>query len=764
MDATSVENNLKTEVKVEFASPTKTLTGSPKCRVSYEKSPSRKNKQADLKNATLTKGSNGEESEKGRIVYDREALIQLRSKACQVAEPNIPIELMKTRKGNSPSDFNSPDRKKAGGSPTLRKDNSQIPRDDSISLRPHSGNFSSGCTPNLSPNNGPFVSRFHSQEDQSKSFFDRDYSRNQFRNPPMRMDPQDRGRDRAREGRGREERPPRDFDGERGRDGRDRERPGRDQDRSFRGAGSRANPVENGRRSYGQGYHSWAPDEPSDWSRQKSNEPNNFRRDYNDRHRGMEQEPEWFSEGPITHNDTIELRGFHDDDRQDTGKGEKENRTKKDLNAKIAAGEKLLDLESEVHRAESPKAAERKISLEKILAMDQFSNILSNGLIEHEEPSGSSRFSQLFQRYSEAPSNQELNGVKRSSSLDNIMTSAPNDAKNDMEAGIDVREKAARDIEVALRNLLLNKPEEEQEGAKENIQAFKKLLDQIVVKGGSQTDKTDSPHTSQNVPKPSTEPLSPMSDAFARIARLDPKYQPKPRPEIQAFFSNFIARAMAMDGPPKPATTGLRFPPDLKPEPPRQIPPPSAEAMRQAQACLQQQRFPPPRNPVPGHPGQMKLQQHQRPSFSAFEVLNLLPLEMQSLVLGARIGPEFMKRPDVMQIINALNTGEVILGDIIQQLGALHNPHKPILAGVLKLGLNGVIPIPGLVYAPAGVPHMQPAKFQPHPNVYQPHPPHFHFHPHPHFPMHRAPPPMHIPNQGNPHNGPPHFNGAHHGY
>jgi hypothetical protein len=459
------------------------------------------------------------------------------------------------------------------------------------------------------------------------------------------------------------------------------------------------------------------------------------------------------------------LRGFHDDERQEGHRGEKDN-TKKDLKAMLKPEEKNVIPASSVEENKSSKPEETGYqNLDKMLAMDQISNILTtNGLLEHEEPSGSSRFSQLFQRYSETTRQmQEVNGAKKSPSQENVANSTPDEANHGMESG-DGRTKTARDIEAVLRNILLTKPLEEQEEVKEDVQAFKKLLDQIVIKGGT---PQDSPKTSQNVPKVSTEELSPMSDAIARIANLDPTYHPKPKADIQAFFSNFFAKAKG--GESSQASSAPRSGPSSMQGPPRPMLRP------QNQATDGFRPMGPPhfaQRPNHGGPEQMKFQQ-PRPSFTAFEVLNLLPIDMQSLVLGAKLGPEFMKRADVMHIINALNVGEVVLSDIIQQLGHPHNPNnKPILAGVLKLGLNGIIPIPGLVCGPLGLPpHMQNMKLPHPPNTFQqyPHQHHPHFAPHPQFVMHHpthgghGPPPMQVPNQGNPHyNYGNHFNGGGH--
>jgi len=756
MDTTRLENNDMRGGRMDPKSPTKAVARSPRSDVSNEKSSFRRPVKSSDLNVTITKVANGEESG-NRIVYEREALLKIRVNSRPLPDLQIPPDLMRTRKLNSPAEFYSVDRKKNGGTPTpsSRKENSESPREDVISLRPHSGNFSSGCTPNLSPNNGPLLSRFHTQEDQTKSFFDRDYSRpSNLRYPPMRIDPQDRSREKLR---GREERPARDFDNERNRDGgRDRERFGRDQDRNFRGTGNRAPPAENGRRSYGQGYQSWGSDEPGDWNRRKSNDQGHYRREYQ-----QEQEPEWFSEGPVTYNDTIELRGFHDDDRQEGSKTGKDN-----MNKDLKVNHKKVEgpgKAPEPREKNSPKPEGTDISLDNILALDQISNILTtNGLLEHEEPSGSSRFSQLFQRYSETSrQGQEINGPKRSSSQDNVTSSTPdipNQEKGIESGGIlyDAKTKTARDIEVALRNILIPKPvevEQEQEVNKD-AQAFKKLLDQIVVKGESHLE---SPKRTQNVPKPSTdEELSPMSDAFARIAKLD--HQPKPNPDLQAIFASLLTKGRVPDSVSIATQPGTRRMPQNAQIPPRQMLPPQNPATEGFRPIPIGSHF------APRNPG---VQQQQRPSFTPFEVLNLLPLEMQTLVLGAKLGPEFMKRPDVMQIINALNTGEVILVDIIQQLGAPHNPHKPVLAGVLKLGLNGVIPIPGLVYVPVGLPpHLQNVKLPPPPNAYQ-HLHHPQYPPHPQFVMHHpnhGPPQMHLPNQGNPHHAQPHFNGGHHGF
>lgn len=167
------------------------------------------------------------------------------------------------------------------------------------------------------------------------------------------------------------------------------------------------------------------------------------------------------------------------------------------------------------------------------------------------------------------------------------------------------------------------------------------------------------------MPNVSSADLSPMSDAFARMSRLNnpTAAQMKPKEDIQALFSNFFARASVMEsgqGSSQAASPDNRRPvtavPYMQiPQRPMRPPNPSMEGFRSGPPHGAMPRFGPPRTPVHGPPESMKFQQHQRPPFTAYEVLNLLPLEMQSLVLGTKVGPEFMKRQDVMQIINGNN-------------------------------------------------------------------------------------------------------------
>jgi len=84
------------------------------------------------------------------------------------------------------------------------------------------------------------------------------------------------------------------------------------------------------RQNYGENYERRNYNDNRDHDRRNFHENNYDRRSYtenrrnhHDRYRnsrGEEQEPEWFSEGPMTYNDTIELTGFHDDHRQEKNK------------------------------------------------------------------------------------------------------------------------------------------------------------------------------------------------------------------------------------------------------------------------------------------------------------------------------------------------------------------------------------------------------------------------------------------------------------
>ncbi|CAG7830166.1 unnamed protein product [Allacma fusca] len=413
----------------------------------------------------------------GIITYSREFLLEcFRHPACSrkplIPLPNLEITLSTARLGSSPFTtlYVTPRRKEESG----RRE-----PEDNISLRPHSGNFSSGCAPNLSPAHYPQSSynRYPFQnEDPSKNIFDRAFPRNNYRfNNSGRPDLNERNRvERERE--------PRD---------RDRERETRD-NRNAR------NPNQ-GRR---QTSLLWGPEGENhpEWSRRRTSNDKEFRgrssfgKYHSSGYHEEDKEPEWFSEGPTSQHDTIELHGFQDDERRDAD-------LTKSMNRVVSSG--MAD-----HCSETPTNVSNKnehkpeevnngmnlsaMDLEKILVSD----MLPNGLLMDSgvEPEGSSRFTKYFQRNSSPPNpNEDIH--RRAAAIPdksggealNLQALFPRKvdaASSSLESKSDV----IKGMETELRQILLRSNEKEvpeppkEQSKQEDLNAFKKLLEDLVIK------------------------------------------------------------------------------------------------------------------------------------------------------------------------------------------------------------------------------------------------------------------------------------------
>ncbi|CAL8115836.1 unnamed protein product [Orchesella dallaii] len=408
---------------------------------------------------------------KKRILYDREFLIKCFHSPQSAKKPSgFPIPHLDCTLGASkikrlplsaPQQAYLPPKRKEEGAKRERDG------EDNISLRPHSGNFSGGCGPNLtSPSHVPTsssYSRIHSHEPEpSKGGYDRDreFHRNNFRyGGHNRRDMNDRG--------GRMDR---DRDREMDRDHRDRMNRDRLSGSNHRGS-------------------NWNNDGPeSDWSRRRNGAHFPRDRDYNnsnkryshDRGGHDEQEPEWFSGGPSDRHETIELRGFLDDDRRDKSDDLHNGFVRESIeqNGEVDSGS-----ESAKHDQTGESESPMDLSIEKILKMDHIPGILPNDMLETEEPSGSSRFSQFFKRNSATPDP----GPGRAAHFDqHENNSHSNDDKS----------KAVHEMGELLRNMLIKKntpveptpepkPKEAAKPApatKDDVDAFKKLVTPLLEK------------------------------------------------------------------------------------------------------------------------------------------------------------------------------------------------------------------------------------------------------------------------------------------
>ncbi|KAK5638593.1 hypothetical protein RI129_012888 [Pyrocoelia pectoralis] len=204
------------------------------------------------------------------------------------------------------------------------------------------------------------------------------------------------------------------------------------------------------RRSFGRDY---------DMNKDKDKHGRNNR--FNERRRipseNRDEEPEWFSGGPVSQADTIELRGFDDSDCEKIGKKKLSNAQKKRLKERgtVKTVESQLDAkdredttktktntpdvvpimfgkqspileDKEDSKKNSTEDNTNSFNFDDILKCDTIANLLPNGVSGNDGDTSGSRFSQWFKR--ESPK-QTQNSDSRRSSLqdDHIIRNLLND-------------------------------------------------------------------------------------------------------------------------------------------------------------------------------------------------------------------------------------------------------------------------------------------------------------------------------------------------
>ena len=169
------------------------------------------------------------------------------------------------------------------------------------------------------------------------------------------------------------------------------------------------------------------------------------------------------------------------------------------------------------------------------------------------------------------------------------------------------------------------------------------------MKGGTEPKPESRPKTPENAKdsqkhKPADcDSPCPMLDAFARLDAMDPKDVPQAGANSQAgaILVNYPRKIIA---PPEEQ----QFEPQHFGPPPRMYKFANHEMMQASLMC--DVELTGHYDPNPPRPNNFQ----QQPSLTPFEVLNLLPMEMQSLVHTAKLGPEFMERQDVRQIVHGM--------------------------------------------------------------------------------------------------------------
>lgn len=171
---------------------------------------------------------------------------------------------------------------------------------------------------------------------------------------------------------------------------------------------------------------------------------------FNERRRmpseNRDEEPEWFSGGPVSQTDTIELRGFDEAECEKMGKKKLSNAQKKRLKERVTVktvesqpdakdredtktktntpdvvpvmfGKQSPILEDkEDSKKNSTEDNTNSFNFDDILKCDTFANLLPNGVSGNDGDTSGSRFSQWFKR--ESPKQTQNNDSRRSSLQD----------------------------------------------------------------------------------------------------------------------------------------------------------------------------------------------------------------------------------------------------------------------------------------------------------------------------------------------------------
>ncbi|KAF5292641.1 hypothetical protein FQR65_LT11193 [Abscondita terminalis] len=144
-----------------------------------------------------------------------------------------------------------------------------------------------------------------------------------------------------------------------------------------------------------------------------------------------DEEPEWFSGGPVSQAETIELRGFDENDCEKMGKKKISKKRLKERNikpveeskekegAKSNTPEKLqspIAKKDEESKSKNDLAeSDNSFSFDDILKCDTIASLLPNGVVGDEGDTSGSRFSRWFKR--ESPVKQTHGDSSRRSSL-----------------------------------------------------------------------------------------------------------------------------------------------------------------------------------------------------------------------------------------------------------------------------------------------------------------------------------------------------------
>ncbi|KAF2885441.1 hypothetical protein ILUMI_20721 [Ignelater luminosus] len=472
---------------------------------------------------------------------------------------------------------------------------------------------------------------------------------------------------------------------------------------------------------------------------------------YNDRRRisneSRDEEPEWFSGGPISQHETIELRGFEDGDceksikkKHSTAQKKKQkeraitktveaqidNKEKQDESTKGTADKPASqeaittsttrpspipeneggngDLQEKAKINENTNSEQNSFNLDDILKCDTIDKLLSNGVSGDDNDTSGSRFSRWFKR--ESPVKQTLVDSRRSSLQDehiirNLLNdiSEPNVTIPDSDLYFAPISPAANTGSTNLRNAGVP--------SAQKPMTLIEMLQQRNKQSENQTIKNiDVPGKVMSLEEIESRILHPGGgDPGAARAMITQNKQMSQKPDDDmSAFKRLLAQVSG--GQIVPANNG--------PIPPKTQPMSILEMLSHSQqqdeaahlAAVAQIMGPASPNPLQtphlSNDLAFKLQQQQRQQ-AQLEMLSKL-MNANANVHRQQLGTsplpdmtlnqnrELLSRPEAQAILQGLKRGDITPQHLYQQLAA--NPamqprHRELLLTILKMHGNG---------------------------------------------------------------------------
>ncbi|RVE49119.1 hypothetical protein evm_006240 [Chilo suppressalis] len=485
-------------------------------------------------------------------------------------------------------------------------------------------------------------------------------------------------------------------------------RPPRDRDQ-------RTNGDRYDRRSYNRDSYT------SDMKRERDDRFNNEKtrdRDENRRSGGgryrrydKDEEPEWFSGGPTSQLETIELRGFDDPPthKKNTTANNKDEKWNSSGGSRSPAADRFREpspantdannttnttndkdsgVESSKQEECNPSAEQSEFNLDEFLKFDSIPEVLTNGGGESE---GGSRFSRWFRRESPTADARHYDNLLHNMLDDLDSSSRVEPPPEPAHVFAPISPAAPPSLLDLLRQANAAAPPQPGMGAG-------------VGGGGGKMQ--------------SLEELE---------ARLRPHATPQPmqQPDHElAAFKRLLAQASG--GHAVPAAEQPRPPPQPQPMSLLQMLNKSMEQQQQQQQHQQQQQQ-----------QQQQKQQSQPPHIPQELLYKLLQVQRQQQQQQGEMGVhasdrELLQRPEAQALVHGLKAGEITVQHLMQQLSnpGLQSRHREVLLTILRLHHHqrqmGGSPLPSGVGGVGGVgaphlvvPHHQPLRLSPlpHPGV-----------------------------------------------